>query len=273
MNITAVNSIEQSPNTSQAVDKTKQAELAKLRKACEQFESLFIYYMLKTMRDASDKSSLFGEGFGSEIYSQLFDEGLADKMAENGPFGIGDMLMKTYAKQAGLSEEEYKTYNSVISKPFYHYRPNIKVKAATPKVAADPAGIENYQTIIDEASKTHKVDPQLVKAVILQESGGDPKAISAKGAKGLMQLMDGTAEMLGVSDPFDIKQNINGGVKYLAGLITKFQGDLKKALAAYNAGPGAVEKYDGVPPFEETKNYVNSILDSLQSSNNLENFR
>jgi Rod binding domain-containing protein len=272
MYITEVNSMDQTPQAAQSGDKSRQAEFAKLKKSCEQFESLFIYYMLKTMRDSSEKSSLFGDGLGSEMYTQLFDEGLADKMAESGPFGIGDMLMKTYAKQAGLSEDEYKTYDSVVSKPSYR-QTTIRVKPTEPKVTADPKGIEDYQTIIDEASRTHKVDPQLVKAVIMQESGGNPKAISARGAKGLMQLMDGTAEMLGVSDPFDIEQNINGGAKYLSDLLTKFQGDLKKTLAAYNAGPAAVEKYDGVPPFKETKNYVNSILDSLQTSDNLENFR
>lgn len=104
------------------------------------------------------------------------------------------------------------------------------------------------------------IDPRLVHAVILQESGFDPGAISPKGAMGLMQLMPGTATLMGVSDPFDMEQNIVGGIKYLQHCLVRFKGDLTKALAAYNAGPVNVEKYDGCPPFAETRDYVNRIM-------------
>lgn len=103
------------------------------------------------------------------------------------------------------------------------------------------------------------IDPLLVHAVIRQESGFDPGAISPKGAMGLMQLMPGTATLMGVSDPFDMEQNIVGGIKYLQHCLVRFKGDLTKALAAYNAGPVNVEKYDGCPPFVETRDYVNRI--------------
>jgi soluble lytic murein transglycosylase-like protein len=272
MKITAVNTVIGKPQASPEVDNGKKADFSRLKKACEQFESLFIYYMLKTMRSASEKSSLFGDGLGADVYSQLFDEGLADKMAENGPFGIGDMLMKTYAKQAGLSEDEYKTYDSAVNNTAYS-RPYIKVKSTEIKPSSNLSEHNRYDTIIEDACKAHNVDSSLIKAVIMQESGGNPKAVSSKGAKGLMQLMDGTAQMLGITDPFDIRQNIFGGVKYLAGLISKFGGDLKKALAAYNAGPTVVEKYDGIPPFEETKKYVNNIMGTFQSLYNSRNTR
>jgi Rod binding domain-containing protein len=263
MNITAVDSVYQDVNTVKTGDKDKQAQLAKLKKACEQFESLFVYYMLKTMRSASQESSLLGEGMGSEIYTQLFDEGLSEKMAESGPFGIGDMLMKNYAKRLGLDPSEVKTYDNITSKPAY-YRPNIKTKPKPPMGISRTDDLKHLDGIIANAAEENNVNPKLVKAVIMQESGGNPYAISAKGAKGLMQLMDGTALMLGVSDPFDIKQNIQAGAKYLSSLIKKFEGNITNALAAYNAGPGAVEKYNGVPPYEETRKYVSNIMDMYE---------
>ena len=268
MAITAVDSVTQKPQAGKEVDKNKAAEYARLKKACEQFESLFIYYMLKTMRSASEQSSLLDDGLGSNMFTQLFDEGLADKMAESSPFGIGDNLMRTYAKMAGLSEEDYKTYDSITAQPSYK---RIFIKTKDNKTENTPQNIEinKYNNIISQASIKHNLNPELLKAVILQESGGDTTAVSSKGAKGLMQLMDGTARMLGVSDPFDPEENINGGAKYLSSLIKKFDGNIDKALAAYNAGPGTVEKYNGIPPYEETKNYVTRILDKVGDSSKL----
>jgi len=102
----------------------------------------------------------------------------------------------------------------------------------------------------------------LVASVIKAESNGDPKAVSTAGAKGLMQLIDSTASDMGVRDVFDPHENIEGGVKYLRKMINQF-GDIKKALAAYNAGPEAVKRYEGVPPYRETKNYVEKVLKNL----------
>jgi Rod binding domain-containing protein len=263
MNITAVDTVYQNPKSVDTGDKDKQAQLAKLKKACEQFESLFVYYMLKTMRSASQESSLLGEGMGSEIFTQLFDEGLADKMAESGPFGIGDLLMKSYASRLGIDQSKVKTYDSITSKPAY-FRPQIKAKQNHSPEISKIDNISYLDKIINSAAEENKIDPKLVKAVIVQESGGDPYAISAKGAKGLMQLMDGTAKMLGVTDPFDIKQNVHAGVKYLASLLKKFDGNIANALAAYNAGPGAVEKYGGIPPYDETRKYVSNIMDNIE---------
>lgn len=117
----------------------------------------------------------------------------------------------------------------------------------------------SYDGIIETASKKYGIDPALVKAVVRAESGYRPDAMSRAGAQGLMQLMPGTARGLGVSDPFDPAQNIDGGVRYLKSQMDRF-GDVKLALAAYNAGPGAVTKYGGVPPYKETQDYVNKVL-------------
>jgi soluble lytic murein transglycosylase-like protein len=109
--------------------------------------------------------------------------------------------------------------------------------------------------------KESKLDPALLYAVITQESGGNPGEVSSKGAKGLMQLMDGTARELGVGNSFDPRQNILGGARYLRQMLDRFGGDLRLALAAYNAGPGAVERHGAVPPFAETQQYVNRVLE------------
>jgi soluble lytic murein transglycosylase-like protein len=103
------------------------------------------------------------------------------------------------------------------------------------------------------------VDPKLVEAIIANESGFDPNATSRAGARGLMQLMPQTAASLGVLDPYDPAQNVRGGIRYLRALLDRF-GDVRLAVAAYNAGPGAIERYGGVPPYAETQNYVHSVL-------------
>ncbi len=119
-----------------------------------------------------------------------------------------------------------------------------------------------FKEIIQNASEKYRLHPSLLESIIEAESNGNPKAVSSTGAKGLMQLADTTASDMGVKDVFDPQQNVEAGAKYLRILIDRFK-DIKKALAAYNAGPGKVVRYEGIPPYEETRNYVKNVLDSI----------
>lgn len=125
------------------------------------------------------------------------------------------------------------------------------------RAARNPA---EFDAIINSCAREYGVDRSLVKAVIHAESGYNPNAVSSKGAAGLMQLMPGTAHDLKVADSFNPSDNIRGGVRYLRFLLDTFKGNVSLALAAYNAGLAKVAKYGGIPPYEETQNYVSKVL-------------
>ncbi len=121
-----------------------------------------------------------------------------------------------------------------------------------------------YHSIIIEAANRYQVDPAIVKAIIMAESSYNPNAVSKKGAKGLMQLMPKTAAELGVKDSFNPVYNINGGVQYYKKMLNQFNGDVKLALAAYNAGSRKVKKYQGIPPFKATRYYIKKVFKYYQ---------
>jgi len=129
--------------------------------------------------------------------------------------------------------------------------------------AIDP---EQYLSLIDKYAAQYGIDPALVKQVIAVESGYDEQSVSDKGALGLMQLMPETARELGVTNPFDPEENISGGTRYLAQLLKQNGGNLRLALASYNAGPGAVRQFGGVPPFPETRSFVRKVLSGYEKA-------
>jgi soluble lytic murein transglycosylase-like protein len=135
--------------------------------------------------------------------------------------------------------------------------------AASPEMStAERANREQIEQMIREVSARYRVDPALVRAVMQTESNWNMSAVSRKGALGLMQLNPGTAQQLGVNNAFDPHQNLDGGVRYLHMLLERYNGDLDRALAAYNAGPGAVDRAGGIPRYRETRDYVQKVTDS-----------
>jgi Soluble lytic murein transglycosylase and related regulatory proteins (some contain LysM/invasin domains) len=133
-------------------------------------------------------------------------------------------------------------------------------KAPPPAPASALPGSSWMNGYVDRFSRANDLPPALVHAIIKAESNGQRKAVSRKGAKGVMQLMPFTSKRLRVADPFDPIENIEGGIKYIKELLVTFQGDLTNTVAAYNAGPAAVRKYGGVPPYQETRLYVRRVL-------------
>jgi len=133
-------------------------------------------------------------------------------------------------------------------------------RAYGPPRTVTPSSTEELESLVAKYSAMRSLDPDLVRAVIQVESGGQTMALSNKGAMGLMQLMPGTASELAVDDPYDAEQNVSGGTGYLSRMLDLFNGNLELALSGYNAGPEAVNRYGGVPPYPETRSYVEKVL-------------
>ncbi|HEX9191702.1 MAG TPA: lytic transglycosylase domain-containing protein [Candidatus Deferrimicrobiaceae bacterium] len=149
-----------------------------------------------------------------------------------------------------------------------YLREGPKVRPALP-LAGSPIDdwMANYA---ERYARAHNLSPALVRAIIKAESNGQRKAVSRKGAMGVMQLMPFTSKRMNVSDPFDPIENIEGGVKYIKELLATFEGNLANTIAAYNAGPAAVKKYGGIPPYQETRQYVRRVMDLYRQYSALE---
>ena len=173
---------------------------------------------------------------------------------------FGAMLQKEM--QRAKESEKTSAENSVTAAGSLQDPQQAAVQMMLPS-ADGTVSSQSFANMVAEAARKYEVDPKLLSAVAEAESGGNQSAVSPAGAVGVMQLMPDTAASLGV-DPYDEKQNIEGGAKYLRQMLDSFGGDVRKAVAAYNAGPQAVHDYGGVPPYRETQSYVNRVLDLYQ---------
>jgi soluble lytic murein transglycosylase-like protein len=255
---------------------------AKLAKAAMEFERMFAEMMVKEMRKSVGSGGLIEKSTGEQIFTEMLDSEYTKMMVKNGNFG----LAKTIIEQMSETDDEINPltalgalkaqsnyaranrFDAIKLKSFdnesmiFDGGKNYKIQTAVSYELFSPQ-VKYWDKIIDRASREYGVDKALIAAVIDAESSGNPKAKSKAGASGLMQLMPATAKDMEVKNVFNPFENVMGGTKYLKQMLNRFGGDLKLALAAYNAGPSKVEKYGDVPPFRETQNYVAKITKKI----------
>lgn len=237
-----------------------------LQKAVKDFESIFVGYLLKNMRSSIPDSTLFGDGFGGDLVEEMFDTELAKHISHNSNLGLAEMLYRQVTGE-DLPKETRHLSRTVPRSTVTQPAQKAVTVSATDKLEMPKSlneRVNNFDTFINEAAEQHGLDANIIKAVIASESAGNQFARSSKEAKGLMQLIDSTATAMGVRNVWNPRENIMGGAKYLKQMMERFDGDLKLALASYNAGPGAVEKHGGVPPYKETQQYVKKVMNYLR---------
>jgi len=219
-------------------------------KAARGFESYFARYLIDQLK--GEMNLVGGEGYGGDVYQELYVEALGGQVASTGALGITDMIYRNMMYDKGL--EPYTEAASGL-KPFEQREKRVSVLGEDAPISEE---MIRFDREVQDSASRYGLDMELIYAVMQQESGGNPEAVSHAGAKGLMQLIDSTAAEMGVANSFDPGQNINGGAKYLRQQLDEF-GSLESALAAYNAGPGAVKQYEGIPPYAETQDYVQKV--------------
>jgi soluble lytic murein transglycosylase-like protein len=244
-------------------------EKTKIAKAAKQFESLLTSMMLKSM--TATTNGMFGEdSLGGDYFDTIFESQLADHITKGKGMGVADVLFKKLTGEVMTPDLKLnlKSINPLREKPKISLN-NLERSSVINPSNQSLNRLSRFENIITEASDKFGIDKNLIRSVILAESAANDKAISTAKAKGLMQLIDSTAKDMGVRNVWDPRENIMGGTKYLAGLLRQYNGDVKLALAGYNAGPGNVQKYEGIPPFEETKNYITRVMGYFNHLNSL----
>lgn len=272
LNVSPVSTPSSSPTTSSdpvnripAGSKTgglSATEAKKLRQACQEMESILWQEILRGFRRTIPESSLLPEAAGHDLFKDLLDEELAKEVSRSSQYGLADLL---YQQLAGSPISTPAEANSSHGSGSGAGTPSseAKEKAAATKnsnTQEKTLAAGSYSEIINRAAEKYNLPAALLRAVIKAESNFNPLACSSAGAMGLMQLMPSTARALGVDNPWDPEENIEGGSRYLRQLLDQYANNLPLALAAYNAGPGQVKKYGGIPPFTETRNYIQRIL-------------
>lgn len=210
-----------------------------------------------------------GEKTGSSRFRQMLDAHL-NQVRSDRPEGaslFSQLKSMAQAKAESFAASDEEDFDCDVLKDIdaSYYKKGLKKKTlaetfSTRFGSALEERVGKFKPLIEAKAHKYDLDPNLLAALVRQESNFNPYAVSSCGAMGLGQLMPETARGLGVMDPFNASQNLDGAAKYLRQMLDSFGGNVKKALAAYNAGPGAVRKYGGIPPYRETQNYVKAIL-------------
>jgi len=257
------------------------ADRAALEQSAKEFEGVFLNTLLKAMRQTVPVNDLFNGGGATKFYRQMHDAEIAKTLATgHSGMGIADMIVRQLSRDSADDRKgppkDLPVQGPPVPKVLSRYRESMALAPETSarkrlallaaqqgSAVADTLG--RFSQEIEIAARTTGLDPALILSVVMEESGGDPGARSNKGALGLMQLMPETARELGVGDRSDAAQNLHGGTRYLADLLKKYSGRLDLALAAYNAGPGTVDRLGGkIPPYAETRRYVNRVLERYE---------
>lgn len=282
-----------------ALDQAEQGRIGADKRAAErQFRAAFLRQLLEplTRELISTPASTGGVGSGMETYRFFLEEALAGHLERQWPLPTLDLdpvgdearraadvqraaaayavpsaarTMSALAPRLSTSAPTLSTSapasgstpaSTTVSRSATAPVSMTGVRQSTDSRSSPPWGETQLSRSIQRVAESHSLPDSLLRAVVEVESGGRVDAVSPAGAQGLMQLMPATAAELGVTNPFDPKQNLEGGARYLAEQLERFDGDLPLALAAYNAGPGAVRRHGGIPPYPETKRYIESVL-------------
>lgn len=216
--------------------------------------------MLKSMRSTVNESGLFGDDFGRKMYTEMLDDEYAKQIGADGSLGLTDLILKQLRESdpeiPDIGALKALKYQSLMGER--GFAPPAQSSVSNPQALFEK--VRAWDGFIEEASRKFGVDKTLVSSVIAQESAGNPYAVSRAGAKGLMQIMDSTAQDLKCARVLNPRENILAGTQYLRQLLDRFNNDEKLALASYNAGPSAVERHGGIPPYAETQDYVERVL-------------